>query len=320
MEYTAVSEMPVIGGKRQSNIFFDAIPGMDQAGPVPELQADTLTRDEFMGQWVAKNRACVIRGAVSHWPAIQKWSEEAYWLQACQNFELDIYTEQNFLDHNRRSTHRERMSFHDAIHRLFQKRDPVFSMPSERIQPGNRFDGILKDIDGFRFLPSPQPPRWYQQLRFFSYVNAATSWHFHNVDETLMCQVKGTKRVGLFSPHISRPAYVTKFLEKELYLDGNKLDAALDLQPLMTDVHQGDALYIPPYWHHAVVPVNGEVGFTVASCWRSPLHILGNPANYFVRRLYTDAMWPLGRNTFLLPLFGCYAAGSWLFNKLRGIA
>jgi hypothetical protein len=84
------------------------------------------------------------------------------------------------------------------------------------------------------------------------------------------------------------------------------------------DVTEGDALYIPPYWHHAVAPVDGEAGFTVAYCWRSPLHKLGNFSNFMVREVYRQGMWPLKPMTLILPFLGCYAGLSYSTKKIAG--
>ena len=300
------------------DLFFSCIPGIDQPQPVPVLEARTLQKEVFEKEWVARNRACLVKGAVQHWPAVEKWRHKEYWLEKCDDFEIGVYPHQNFNDHEKQQTGRENMHFHAAIERLFAGSDPVFSMPTEEITNEGRFYRIKEDMAGFTFLPDPAPPRYYERFRFFTYRRAATGWHYHGVDETLMCQVNGAKRVVLLSPHIPKPAYVTNFLQHEHYLDGKVLEVPSGIQPMMVDVEEGDALYIPPYWHHVVVPVDGEIGFTVACCWKSPLHILGNFSNFFVRALYKQGMRPFGLNTILLPFLGCYAALLYTARKISG--
>ena len=302
-----------------ANSFFSIIPGIERPATVPVLTADTLKEDVFKNEWVAKNKPCLIRGAVKHWPAIEKWRHKDYWIAMCRNFEAKVYPHQNFIGTGRQEAGLEKMLFYDAIERLFQNKDHVFSMPGEQVhikEAKKRFARVKEDLRGFSFLPSAPGPRYYKRIRLFIYRRAATNWHYHGVDETLMCQVNGAKRVALLSPGIPRPGYVTKFLLREAYLNGEVLDRSLNLAPLITDVAEGDALYIPPYWHHAVVPKDGEIGFTVAFCWRSPLHILGNFSNYFVRNLYKQGMWPLTGYSFLLPVLGCAAGLSYFIQKM----
>lgn len=300
------------------NDFFSIIPGIENAAPAPAVDAQALKEDVFIREWVSRNRPCLIKGAVKHWPAVEKWRHKDYWLSKCENFEVSVYPHQNYINQTLHNNGHERMQYHDAIERLFSNKDHVFSMPGEQITENNRFAAILNDLGTFTFMPSPDPPRWYEKRRFFTYRRAHTAWHYHGVDETLMCQVNGAKRVALFSPSIPQAKHVTHFLLKEKYLEGQALDQNLDLKPIIADVEEGDALYIPPYWHHGVVPKDGEIGFTLAFCWPSPIHILGDFSNFFVRDLYREAMWPLGIKTFLLPLLGCYAGFMHYKRKLIG--
>jgi len=306
------------GMKEIIDSFLSIIPGSQNSQAVPVLEANVLEESVFKNEWVSKNRACLIKGAVKHWPAVEKWRNKEYWLGACENFEINVYPHQNFVDGSRQEEGHQTMSYHDAIERLHENRDYVFSIPSAKIREGGRFGKIKNDIGGFEFLQSAEMPRFYDRMRFFTYRRAATNWHYHGVDETLMCQVNGAKRVLLLSPKIPRPGYVTKFLLKESYLDGQKLDASLDLKPLVTTVEEGDALYIPPYWHHAVIPEDGEIGFTVAFCWRSPIHKLGNFSDFFVRDVYKQGLKPFSLRALFLPLFGCYAGMSYGIKKLSG--
>jgi len=302
--------------------FFDRfssfIPGMANPQSVPVLQADTLKQGIFEKEWVGKNKACLIKGAVKHWPAVKKWRSKDYWLTTCENLDVSIYPHQNFINQERQDTGREVMPFHAAVERLHQERDHVFSMPTEKIRQGSRFAPILSDMAGFTFLPTSKMPRCYHRTRFFMYRRAATNWHYHGFDETLMCQVNGTKRVALISPNIPKPQYVTDFLGKERYLNEEGIDGSLDLRPMIVDVEEGDSLYIPPYWHHLVVPVDGEIGFTVAFCWKSPIHILGNFSNYFVRTVYRQGMWPFGLDTITFSFVAVYAGAAYSLKKLAG--
>jgi hypothetical protein len=321
MSESLVPEMNDVQEMRQ---FFDRfssfIPGIKNPQPVPVLQADKLTREVFMRDWVGRNRPCLIKGAVKHWPAVQKWRNKEYWLTTCENHDVSIFPHQNFIAQERQDMGHEVMPFHAAVERLHEGRDHIFSMPSEQVRQGSRFSSILKDMAGFNFLQVSKMPIFYYRTRFFMYRRAATNWHYHGVDETLMCQVNGTKRVALLSPHIPRPKYVTDFLLKERYLNEESIDSSLDLKPLIVDVEEGDSLYIPPYWHHLVVPVDGEIGFTVAYCWKSPDHVMGNFSNYFVRTAYRQGMSPFKWQSLLLPFFALYAGTSYSIKKLAGKA
>lgn len=296
---------------------FTIIPHIETALAVPVLEADTLPEEVFKKDWVAQNKACLIKNAVKHWPAVQKWKDKDYWISVCEDFKVAVYPHMNHNNVNlQKMINNEMMSFYEAISRLFSGTDAIISMPGEKISEKNRFSGILKDLGEFTFLRFSVMPRIYERKRFFIYRGAATAWHYHDVDETLMCQINGGKRVALLPPHIPKPRYVSDFLLNESHLNGEILDHSLNLTPFIVNVEEGDALYIPPYWHHAVVPTDGEVGFTLAHCWRSPLHILGNFSNYFVRKLYYRGIWPLKKVTAIVPFLAIGAGFAYYKRKL----
>lgn len=295
--------------------FFSIIPGMERAGTVPVVNADTLQMDEFMKKWVYANKACLVKGAVKHWPAVRKWKNKDYWKAIGEDNEVIVYPHQNYNSSDLQVG--DRMPYHQAIERLYESDDEVVSIPSEAIVEGGRFADALKDMSGFRFMPVAPPPKMYDRQRLFSYRCAATAWHYHNIDETLMCQVNGSKKVALLAPDIPKARKVTAFLNNELHLKGESLDAALKLQPMIVDVEEGDALYIPPYWFHGVVPNDDKVGFTLAYCWGSPWHKFGMLNNYFVRQLYKAAMWPFKPISVVMPLVALYSSIQYLLYRIR---
>lgn len=301
--------------------FFSLIPDIENAAPVPTLHANTLSEKEFKAEWVDKNKACLIKGAVKHWPAVQKWRNKDYWMVACENLTVAAYPHMNYNDRSRQKLIGDKeSSFHEVLDWLFTHKHEILSIPGQKITEKNRYAALLKDMPGFSFLEDAPMPRMYERRRFFMYRGAGTAWHYHDVDETLMCQVVGSKRVGLLPPDIPNPRYVSDFLLGDRHLHGEVLHKHLDLKPMIADVEEGDAMYIPPYWYHGVIPVDFELGFTLAFCWRSPIHILGNFSNFFVRKLYKDGMWPVRKITPFLPLLGVYAGLVYSARKISGKA
>ena len=299
-------------------IMLQAIPGIETPEKVPYYLADELTEEHFIINHVEKNQACLIKGGVKHWPAIDKWKDKEYWLKMGEGVKIEAYTHMNFLDPELQKEDKEVLSYHDAVNRLYSKKDRVFSMPSEILNKYSHLEDIREDMAGFTFLSNPPKPRSYPQARVFSYRNASTAWHYHDVDETLMCQLKGAKRVALLSPDIPNVEEVAAFLQEEKHLKGEKLDASLDLKPLMVDVEEGDCLYIPPYWYHAVIPLDDEVGYTLAYCWKSPIHKLGDFSSYFVRQLFKQATRPVRPLTFVYPFIASVAWVSYKLKKSQG--
>lgn len=296
---------------------FSIVPGLDRAKPVPILSAETLNEKTFIDEWVAKNRPCLIKGAVAHWPAVEKWKDKAHVLSLCDKSKITAYPHRNYNDRKKQEDGEVTLPLTEAVERLFSKEDEVFSIPSKLVEASGDYAGFFKEMTGFSFLNSDRSPRFYPKDRIFMYRRAATAWHYHDVDETLMCQVVGDKTVLVLPPTIPQVAHVADFLTSERQLEGEILDPAIELQPFWVDVREGDALYIPPYWLHAVIPADDQIGFTVAHCWSSPWHILGDLSNYFVRKLYKQAVYPINKYSVLAPLLGGYALVRLLWRQLR---
>ena len=302
-----------------ANELFGIIPGIEHASSVPVVQAERLTKKEFMHNNVAMNHPCLIKGAVKDWPASIKWRNKNYWIATCRNEPKRIIRHMNYFSWKRKAEGSEEVLFHDAMESLFAGKEHIFSIPGQVVTDESLFSGILKDVPGFHFLKREHPPLWDNPRVLYLYRRASTAWHVHYCDETLMCQVKGAKKVALLPAHIPCSKVVTSFLENELYLEGKALDKTLHLNPMVVVVEEGDALYIPPHWFHCVVPTDGEPGFTFIRGFRSPWHIYGNLSNYFVRRLYKRVMKNAPAAIKLaLPFLCLYSMFCYYTRKLTG--
>nr|BFF38252.1 hypothetical protein BACY1_00570 [Tenacibaculum mesophilum] len=299
---------------------FSFIPGIENAEGITTVEAETLTEKEFLEKWVSKNEACLIKGAVKKWPASKKWKEKKYWKSFSKDFNIFINMQRNYNDRELNNSKKFETSFHKVIDRFFSEEDPneILSLPAEIIDKRYVFAPLGDEIPGFHFLKNPRKTLGYPPLRFFLYKNASTAWHYHDVDETLMCQVKGDKLVCLLRPDVPNAKKVTPYLNNEEYISGKNLDGIKDLKPILVEVKDGDALYIPINWFHAVIPTESKVGVTLAYCWGNSFHKYGNLTNYFVRRMYRQVLWPVGIYTFLMPFLGVYSVLSYGFNKLLG--
>lgn len=297
---------------------FSFLPGMNNAQKIPILYADTLEESSFRTNWVNKNKPCLIKGAVKHWPAVQKWRKKEFWINSCPNFEVRVFPHRNYNNSEKQNLNSQSFSFHKAISKLYSEEDKIFSIPGENIANESTLSELKKDLKGFSFISSLSRPRYYFQRRIFLYRGAATAWHYHSVDETLMCQVNGSKMTVLLPPETPNIEYVSNFLTNELQLEGHKFDPLIKIKPFATIVEEGDALYIPPYWYHGVAPTDMNVGFTLAHCWRSPIHKLGDFSNFFVRRLYKSILWPPNKKTLLFPFIGLYAFMHFMYQKITG--
>ena len=69
--------------------------GMASATPVPVLRAGELSERDFKDTYVANSRPCVIKGAVSHWPATAKWRDREYLKRICGRGMVPFWPHEN---------------------------------------------------------------------------------------------------------------------------------------------------------------------------------------------------------------------------------
>ena len=117
-----------------------AVTDFEQYDAVAELDSvpDTLT---FERTFVARNRPCVIRDAVSHWPAVEKWS-----LDYISDAMGDQKSTCTFSSNGRA----------DSVQRL--PHGDVFLLPDNREMTVREFTHLFRDSkrDGSSFVPSAQ--------------------------------------------------------------------------------------------------------------------------------------------------------------------
>ena len=251
------------------------VSGMKDAPSVPVLEASQLPESLFTGEYVARSQPCVIRGAVRHWPAMEKWRDKDYLKQSCGHHNVFLYPHENFMGLERMEAGKRSIRFAEAVEELHSENTKVATL-----QFPEQLSELLPDIIGFSFLTKAKPPILYQPaVRYFIYRNAGTTWHYHPVDETLMCQVVGSKKIGLLAANTRFQKALHSIFFQEDYYDEPSAFAWLDqadLRWFSAHLEEGDALYIPPLWWHGVIPASPFFGMTAAVAFRSPLHVIAD--------------------------------------------
>jgi len=275
------------------------MPNYAQAQALPLEVAESLTPQRFQREYVARNRPCLIKGAVTHWPAFSRWASIEHLKGSTRNEVIAARSApiwefpdpgnplQEEIDRRNQGLFEE-LPFHEFLDRAFHRPGQlvVHSAPLHADSP---FGGLLRDLGGYAFAPQIGCGRAYVPMRAFFYRESYTDWHFHPADETLMTQVVGAKEVLLLPPNEPSWDALQPVAESRGYLydiDLEQFPAVAGLVPYRALVEAGDALYIPVYWWHAVASADAEFGVTVASTFPSPLHVAGDMRFPFARRLF----------------------------------
>lgn len=281
-------------------------PGYTTASLVSVEDASTLDPERFWKEYVLRNRPCLIRGAISSWPAMRNWLDLDYLITTLGNEEVYLSCEPKIesfglrsqeLDSMARTMTRQKMigprRFDEVFPEIHAGGDGVAFVEVTSDKETHRLlNTDLQAPQGrFSFLPNPPRPRFvYPIWSAMFYKNSYSDWHFHPGTEAVMCQVIGTKRVALLPPNSKEwrqmvPVHVEQWAVYSV--DNGRFPDFSDLRPLRANVGPGDGLYIPVNWWHAVQACPQEFGVTVPTFFDSPYRDLRQPAT----RHYLRALW-----------------------------
>lgn len=280
------------------------IPGMDSGATVQRVNANELTEKSFARDFVDTNTPVLIKGGLKHWPAYKKWIEPGYLESISDEAKINYHRHLNFSNDSRMKKTAKPHSFLDALKEMRSGIKEVLFMPISFKK--KHFKALKDDVTGFPFLTKRPKPLFYPEMRLFIYKGAGSSWHLHVLDETIMCQISGKKRVAMLPTNDSTYPELKEIFYHDKLMDGGDCIKHMDgrIKPLVVDVDAGDTLYIPPNWWHGVEPLDDEMGMTIPYCWRSPYHKISNLRYPAVRELYKDAFKKPGIPMLVIPLYG----------------
>lgn len=259
-----------------------SFPNYDRAQPLDVITPD-IGETAFVERYVSLHRACVIRGAAKHWPAIRKWNVaimrshlkdvpvgESFGLryEPMPLYSLDILREML-------SPLNAPITYGDFFDMVESRERPCVQLNSE---PVGRLGALLDDLGDLTFLDIAKRPARFYYDRLFLSRGAYTDWHMHLMDETITVQVCGPKEILMLSPDASTYDAMFPICRRGVWqvpkFYWTKEFAAL--VPWRGVLEPGDAVYIPVNWWHALESLDDELNVTLAKVFATPLEWLGD--------------------------------------------
>lgn len=223
----------------------------------------------FFRDYYATNRPLVIRGAVSQWPAIARWTKE-YLIEKAGSSEVQIQSNRN---RNRQyeiqsSEHRQTMQFSEFVETVFSAKESndLYMTAQNGDINGQALAMLWPDIEP---LPDILDESCNNGRMFFWIGPSGTVTPLHH-DHTnnLMAQVVGRKRVKLISPNYL--AYLYNHIRCYSEVDPENIDNLkfpLFQRAKIYDVTigPGDLLFLPVGWWHHVRSLDTSITITATN-------------------------------------------------------
>lgn len=239
----------------------------------------SITHEQFYADFFQK-RPVVMRGKISHWPALREWGPDFFkanygdlpvWLSRYDPGSKRSFLEQYIEYFNRKTTIAGYVDALSGEHGFFSIREDIGLLQGH--------PELLAYLDHFRpFGCSKEPPASQYMALWFSPGQDTTGMHI-DVAEGLLFHLHGHKRVMLFAPDQTELVYEDDL--RKLYAEGiedridredlnmwrnfvrwsrvNPFEPDFERFPLLREasyfeavIGPGDVLYIPLGWWHTV--------------------------------------------------------------------
>lgn len=260
--------------------------------PIPRVKY--ITRNEFLTEYVKKQRPVVIENLIEDWPAYSKWNLD-YIDSLAGDQTVPLFDDRPISSKYKFNEPHTKMKMSEYIELL--KTQPtnyrIFLYNLLKKVPELQKDFSYPDV-GLRFLKK-MPFLFFgggSSKVFMHYdIDLANIMHFH---------FHGEKQCILFPPS------ETKYLYKVPYAlishqqidfsnpDFEKWPALQKAQGYITNLKHGETLYMPEgYWHHMTYLTPG-FSMSIRSVAKNKKHIIKGAYSFFIMRHFDNLMRQIG--------------------------
>jgi hypothetical protein len=239
----------------------------------PQIDRRTgLTPEAFHREYVTPGRPVVLSGALSAWPAIQRWSP-SYFRERCPDLRVrvkDGYIAQRKVTEMRLADYLDLLEADEAE----RQKDPEASRPPApylhdfpllSLKPD-----LIADLEPFprEHFSGLYRPKWWEFTQFFlGPANSFTPLHFDCLEtQNLSFQVYGQKRWILIPPSEREHCYIYDWRWSKVDADAPDLTAYpafAKANPMECTIGPGDLLYVPPGTLHQVRGLSVSISFNI---------------------------------------------------------
>lgn len=227
------------------------------------------SKEEFFHEYWTRNRPVVIQGIADNWPARTKWTFD-YLKQNFADAEIEIQADRESDQYYEINSvaHRKKVQLGDFVDMIVNSTSSNnFYMTANNHAIANTKLRALLDDTGDMPAYASKPERVGFWHLWVGPKGTKTPLH-HDENGLLHLQLKGRKTWKFISPLDAPNIYhrVAVFSNVDIYnLDFEKYPAMQNVKILEVTVEEGEAMFLPQGWWHAVEALDNSISLAMVA-------------------------------------------------------
>lgn len=238
------------------------------------LQANNPEHESFRAATENLTLPMLVTGAMENWPARERWSLDYI---ADRNGDRPIPIEYYGKGGWFTPFTYVQMPMHEYVRHVRSGGDSTYYLVTELREA---FPNLVDEVAVPNFIDTTDIVARTRQWTMFAGHETLTGMHYHQLDQAVLCQIRGTKRVLLYAPwqtrHVKpRPWYRKSNYSTIEHKGSHDMWEAFATNggcppPIDLTLHAGEMLFIPIHWWHVAGGLGESVSLTFF--WRARLN------------------------------------------------